>query len=85
MVDEVFVSGFCFVLMVGKQFLLFLSVCKYLITSLCCFSHLTAFKGYKCMLIIGSSSEILILLAYVDLLVRRWYHIVTERFERCKS
>lgn len=47
MVDEVFASGFCFVLMVGKQFLLFLSVCKYLITSLCCFSHLTAFKGYN--------------------------------------
>lgn len=54
MVGEVFVSGvFLFVfLMVGKQFLIFLSVCKYLIISLC-FFHLTAFRGYNGMLILA--------------------------------
>lgn len=52
-----------FVSMVRKQFLLFLSICN-LITSLCCFSHPTAFRGYS--FDTGSSSEILVLLACVD-------------------
>jgi len=87
MVGEALVSGvFCWwwflFSKVGKQFILFLSVCRYLITSLCLF-HLTAFRGYNSCVDVGSSSEILILLAYVDVLIRRWYHPLTEECFEC--